>query len=114
MEEVPKHIVLARAIQTINNGETTPEWKQQHIAIILYIKDGFSDPSLINPDIVEPLFREGVRRIHILSKYLGTELRTTNTFDIEVFKILCAEILDCLDLTTDDEWLCESMQSVTI
>lgn len=114
MEEIPKHIVLARAIQSINKGETSQQWKERHFDIILYTEDGFKDPSLINPEMDNHDFREGIRRTSILSTYLGNEIRNTQTFDSEVFKLMCKQILDCLDLTVDDEWLCESMQSVTL
>lgn len=114
MEEIPKHIILARAIRTINKGETTQEWKKRHFQIILYTCEGLEDPSLINPEIEDPDFREGIRRTSILSRYLGHQIKTTQTFDSEVFKLMCTHILNCLDLTTDDDWLCETMQSVTL
>lgn len=114
MEEVPKHIIIAKAIQTINRGETSKDWKNKHFDIILYAEDSFKDPSRINPEIDNTNFREGVRRVSILSGYLGNEIRNRQTFDIEVFKLMCTQILDCIDLTIDDDWLCESIQSVTL
>lgn len=114
MDDIPKHIILARAIQTMNKGDTTQEWKNRHFSIILYTEDGFKNPCLINPDVDDRQFREGIRRISILSRYLGNEIRNTGTFDSEVFKLMCTQVLDCLDLTMDDDWLCETMQSVTL
>jgi hypothetical protein len=114
MDEIPKHVIIARAIQTINRGDISREWKNEHFDIILYAEDKFKDPSRINPEIENGEFREGVRRITTLSKYLGNEIRNTQTFDSEVFKLLCKQILDCINLTEDDDTLCESMQYVTL
>lgn len=114
MDEIPKHVILSRAIETINQGNTTLSWKNEHNEIIMYAEDKFKVPSFINPEIHNTEFREGVRRISILSTYLANEIRNTQAFDTEVFKLLCMQVLSCINLTEDDEMLCESMQSVTL
>jgi hypothetical protein len=114
MEDIPKHIILARAIKEIDKGEVSQDWKNRHFDIILYTEYGFEDPLLINSNIDDAQFREGIRRISLLSHYLGNEIRSLKTFDTEVFKLMATQILDCLDLTMDDEWLCESMQSASL
>lgn len=114
MEQLPKHLILSKAIETINRNEVTEQWKRDHFDIILFIETGFKNPEYANPDITNCHFREGVRRTKILSRHLGWQIRNTNTFDIELFKILCIQLLECLQLAVDEDWLCETMQSVTL
>jgi hypothetical protein len=114
MEEVPKHLILTRALETIDRNEVTAEWKREHFNIILFAEAGFKNPEHANPDITNSQFREGVRRTKILSQHLAWQIRHTNTFDTEVFRIMCTQILECLQLAVDEDWLCETMQSVTL
>lgn len=114
MEEVPKHVILSRAIQTINEGNVSEEWKHDHIEIIMYAEDKFKNPLRINPEIENNYFRESVRRISMLSAYLANEIRITQSFDSQVFKLLCTQVLDSIQLVEDDDMLCESIQSVTL
>lgn len=114
MEDLPKHVIISRALDAINRNEVTQEWKRQHFDIILFAEVGFKNPECANPDITNFQFREGVRRTKILSHHLGWQIRNTDTFDTEVFKILCIHILECLRLAVDEDWLCETMQSVTL
>ena len=110
--EPTRYLLLKNMLEYLDENEPTDEWKAQHVEFVKDAAETFLDPTLIAPWIQDRTFRTVAKEASILAGYLHSQIKKTNTFDSEVFRIIGRKFMYMCDVNTEDDDLLSSFEKM--